>query len=129
MRAGIPLLDYRGSHRTAVQPIAIAHYGWRDSTAGAVKGDSGDRTAWLAASRWLVTNLQSNAHGVPVWLHHFDWQYRQLLERRGTRGSRRATAYRCSIRAATETGDDAFAEAAHRAFQSLELPVSRGGCS
>jgi len=124
---GIPLLDYRGRIGRQYNPIAIAHYGLARFNRWCGEGDSGDRTAWLAASRWLVTNLQSNAHGVPVWFHHFDWQYRQLLVAPWYSGLAQGNGISMLIRAAAETGDDTFADAAHRAFQSLELPVSRGG--
>jgi hypothetical protein len=124
---GVPLLDYRGRIGRQYNPIAIAHYGLARFNRWCESGDSSDRTAWLAASRWLVANLQPNAHGVPVWSHHFDWPYRQLLEAPWYSGLAQGNGVSMFVRAATETRDDAFADAAHRAFQSLELSVSRGG--
>lgn len=124
---GIPLLDYRGRIGRQYNPIAIAHYGLARFNRWCDAGHIDDRTAWLAASRWLVTNLQSNGDGVPVWLHHFDWPYRQLLRAPWYSGLAQGNGVSMLIRAAAETGDHAFADAAHRAFRSLELPVSRGG--
>jgi hypothetical protein len=124
---GIPLIDYRGRIGRQYNPIAIAQYGLARFNRWCAAGDAGDRTAWLAASRWLVSNLQPNVHGVPVWLHHFDWPYRQRLEAPWYSGLAQGNGLSMLVRAATETGDAAFGEAAHRAFQSLERPVSRGG--
>jgi hypothetical protein len=125
--AGIPLLDYRGRIGRQYNPIAIAHYGLARFNRWCERGDSGDRTAWLDVSRWLVANLQPNSHGVPVWFHHFDWPYRQLLEAPWYSGLAQGNGVSMLVRAAIETQDEAFADAAHRAFQSLALPVSRGG--
>jgi heparosan-N-sulfate-glucuronate 5-epimerase len=125
--SGIPLLDYRGRIGRQYNPIAIAHYGLARFNRWCERGDRGDRTAWLAVSRWLVANLQPNAHGVPVWFHHFDWPYRQLLQAPWYSGLAQGNGVSMLIRAAMATGDDVFADAAHRAFQSLESPVSRGG--
>ena len=125
--SGIPLLDYRGRIGRQYNPIAIAQYGlarfnrWCESRA------DHDRTAWLAASRWLADGLQPNAHGVPVWVHHFDWPYRQLLRAPWYSGLAQGNGLSLLVRAARETGDDIFSDAAHRAFQSLERPVSQGG--
>ena len=124
---GVPLIDYRGNIGRQYNPIAIAHYGLARFNRWCDGGDGGDRAAWLAASRWLVANLQPNVHGVPVWFHHFDWPYRQLLQAPWYSGLAQGNGVSLLVRAATETGDEVFAEAAHRAFQSLALPVSRGG--
>jgi hypothetical protein len=124
---GIPLLDYRGRIGRQHNPIAIAQYGlarfnrWCESGAGL------DRTAWLAASRWLAEGLTPNGHGVPVWLHHFDWPYRQLLRAPWYSGLAQGSGLSMLVRAAAETGEPVFGEAAHRAFVSLERPADEGG--
>ena len=124
---GIPLLDYRGSIGRQYNPIAVAQYGLARFNRWCDARDPRDRAAWLAASRWLASNLQPNVHGVPVWLHHFDWPYRQLLKAPWYSGLAQGNGVSMLVRAAIETGDETFASAAHRAFQSLELPASRGG--
>jgi hypothetical protein len=124
---GNPLLDYRGSIGPQYNPIAVAQYGLARFNRWCDEGEPGDRLAWLAASRWLASNLQPNAHGVSVWFHHFDWPYKQLLKAPWYSGLAQGNGVSMLVRAATETGDAAFADAAHRAFQSLVLPVSSGG--
>jgi len=125
--AGVPLLDYRGRIGKQYNPIAIAHYGLARFNRWCDGGAAGDYTAWIAASRWLVANLRPNARGVPVWCHDFDWPYRQLLEAPWYSGLAQGNGVSMLIRAAVATGDHAFAEAAHRAFQSFEASVSQGG--
>jgi len=125
--AGVPLIDYRGSIGRQYNPIAIAQYGLARFNRWCDSGTANDRAAWLAASRWLVANAWPNAHGVPVWVHLFDWPYRELLEAPWYSGLAQGNGVSLLVRAAMETGDKAFADAAHRAFEALELPVSRGG--
>jgi hypothetical protein len=124
---GIPLLDYRGRIGRQYNPIAIAQYGLARFNRWCEGGTSGDRAAWVAASRWLAASLEPNAHGVPVWLHHFDWPYRQLLASPWYSGLAQGSGVSLLVRAARETGDDVYGDAAHRAFESLALPVSSGG--
>jgi heparosan-N-sulfate-glucuronate 5-epimerase len=124
---GIPLLDYRGRIGRQYNAIAIAQYGLARFNRWCESGDAGDRTAWLAASRWLASRLRPNSHGISVWLYDFDWPYRQLLAAPWYSGLAQGTGVSLLVRAATETGDDVFVDAAHRAFQSLQLPVSSGG--
>lgn len=124
---GVPLLDYRGNIGRQYNPIAVAQYGLARFNRWCEAGSAADRTAWLAASRWLAENLQPNAHGLPVWLHHFDWPYRQRLESPWYSGLAQGNGISLLIRAALATGDDLFDAAARRAFLSLELPFTAGG--
>jgi hypothetical protein len=124
---GIPLLDYRGNIGRQYNPIAVAQYGLARFNRWCQGGGTADRMAWLAASRWLAESLQPNAHGVPVWLHHFNWPYRQLLRAPWYSGLAQGSGVSLLIRAAIETGDEVFAAAARRAFLSLQLPTSDGG--
>jgi hypothetical protein len=124
---GIPLLDYHGRIGRQYNPIAIAQYGLARFNRWCGSRRDPDRDAWLAASRWLASSLQPNAHGVAVWFHHFDWPYRQRLASPWQSGLAQGSGVSLLIRAATATGDAVFGDAAHRAFQSLEVPVSDGG--
>jgi heparosan-N-sulfate-glucuronate 5-epimerase len=125
--AGIPLLDYQGDIGRQHNPIAIAQYGlarfnqWLTTRAGA------DREAWVAVTEWLVRALRPNRFGVSVWMHDFDWPYRQLLRAPWYSGLAQGNGVSLLVRAAITTGDAAHAAAAHRAFESLLRPVSEGG--
>ena len=101
---GIPLLDYRGNIGRQYNPIAIAQYGLARFNRWCDAGDDGDRTAWLSVSRWLTSTLQPNAHGVPVWPHHFDWPYRSVLKAPWYSGLAQGNGVSMLVRAAAETG-------------------------
>ncbi len=78
--AGIPLLDYQGDIGRQHNPIAIAQYGLARFNRWCGDADAGDdRAAWTGVADWLARELRPNGHGVPVWMHDFDWPYRQLL--------------------------------------------------
>jgi hypothetical protein len=126
-RAGVPLLDYRGDIGRQHNPIAIAQYGLARFNRWCNTGEAPDRAAWLAVARWLSRELKPNTHGVPVWFHHFDWPYRQLLKAPWYSGLAQGSGLSLLVRVAQATGDSTFTESAHRAFESFQRPVSGGG--
>ena len=123
--AGVPLLDYRGDIGRQYNPIAIAQYGLARFNRWCGTADDADRAAWLAVARWLSTELKPNSHGVPVWFHHFDWPYRQLLKAPWYSGLAQGNGLSLLVRAAQATGDSTLAASAHRAFESFA--TIRGG--
>jgi hypothetical protein len=128
-RAGVPLLDYRGAIGRQYNPIAIAQYGLALLNRWCEAPTIDDERAWLMASRWLADHLRSNAHGVKVWLHLFDWPYRQMLVAPWYSGLAQGSGLSLLVRAAMMEGDPRFATAADHAFESLQLGVDRGGTS
>jgi hypothetical protein len=124
---GVPMLDYQGDIGRQHNPIAIAQYGlarfnrWRDTTA------ADDRAAWLRVAMWLERELTPNRFGVPVWMHHFDWPYREVLQAPWYSGLAQGNGLSMLVRAAEATGEPRFANAAHKAFESMRLDVSAGG--
>jgi heparosan-N-sulfate-glucuronate 5-epimerase len=125
--AGVPLLDYRGDIGRQHNPIAIAQYGLARFNRWCNTADAGDRAAWLAVAQWLTRELKPNDHGVPVWFHHFDWPYRQLLKAPWYSGLAQGNGLSLLVRVAQATGDSTFAGSAHRAFQSFQRSVPEGG--
>jgi hypothetical protein len=124
---GVPLLNYQGTIGPQYNPIAIAQYGlarfnrWCDTSA------AGDRAAWITVANWLERNLVANHFGVPVWMHHFDWPYRQLLKAPWWSGLAQGTGLSLLVRAAMATSDTRYSTAAHRAFEALCRDVAEGG--
>src|SRR5581483_9079742 len=124
---GVPLLNYQGDIGQQHNPIAIAQYGlarfnrWNRSRA------EGDRVAWLRVADWLTRELRPNMDGVHVWMHQFNWPYRQLLRAPWYSGLAQGNGLSLLVRAARETNRHDYADAAHRAFGSLTLDISRGG--
>ena len=127
-RDGVPLLDYRGDIGRQHNPIAIAQYGlarfnrWVDD-----RQSSDDERAWRAVANWLVSAMRPNAAGVPVWMHDFDWPYREVLKAPWYSGLAQGNGLSMLVRAARVTGEERFAQAADAAFASLRRDVSDGG--
>lgn len=128
-QSGIPLLNYHGHIGVQYNPIAIAQYGLARFNRWCDFGAMDDRAAWLTAANWLARTLRPNTHGVLVWMHEFDFPYRQTLRAPWYSGLAQGTGVSLLVRAARETGDPELAEAAKRAFEALTLPVSDGGVS
>lgn len=125
--AGIPLLDYQGDIGRQHNPIAIAQYGLARFNRWSTTRAEDDRAAWTGAADWLARALRKNSHGVRVWMHDFDWPYRQLLRAPWYSGLAQGNGVSLLVRAAKATGEAAYADAAHAAFESLLRPVSDGG--
>jgi hypothetical protein len=125
---GVPMLDYRGDIGVQYNPIAIAQYGLARYNLSCLHSS-------LAAATWLAKNLRPNAHGIPVWMHHFNWPYRQTLRAPWYSGLAQGCGLSMLVRAAAATenvsrgtsGGTFFGAAAHEAFRSMQLSVADGG--
>jgi heparosan-N-sulfate-glucuronate 5-epimerase len=124
---GIPLLEYRGDIGRQYNPVAVAQYGLARFNAWIDKAGSDDRTAWIAAADWLERAMRPNDHGVRVWMHDFDWPYRQRLEAPWYSGLAQGSGLSLLVRAARTTGEAKYAVAAHLAFEPLHLDAAEGG--
>ncbi len=124
---GIPMLDYRGQIGLQYNPIAIAQYGLGNYNLFARDRSLDQRRKFLAASNWLVSNLEQNAYGVWVWNHHFDWEYRDTLKAPWYSGLAQGQGVSLLVRAHRETGDPDYSDTAKRAFESLLRSTDKGG--
>jgi heparosan-N-sulfate-glucuronate 5-epimerase len=125
--AGVPLLDYRGHVGRQYNPIAIAQWGLGNWNLWRRTRDGGRRARWRAAADWLVANLKPNAHGVPVWRHEFDWEYRDTLRAGWYSALAQGQGLSLLCRAHRATGDARYLDTAHAAFRSLRLDTDAGG--
>ena len=91
--AGIPNAQYHGAIGLQYNPIAIAQWGLANYNYFCETGKGWHKT--LKAADWLASNLEQNAHGLWVWNHHFDWDYRDTLGRRGIRDLLRDREFHC----------------------------------
>ena len=78
-------------------------------------------------AHWLTGELKPNAHGVPVWFHHFDWPYRQMLKAPWYSGLAQGNGLSLLVRAAQATGDSAFADERASRVSVVPASVSDGG--
>jgi heparosan-N-sulfate-glucuronate 5-epimerase len=124
---GVPMLDYHGAIGRQYNPIAIAQYALGNHTLWLETHDQDRLDQCLAASDWLVDNLEPNESGIPVWLHKFDWEYAETLENPWYSGLAQGQGISALLRAHTATSDPKYLEAAHSAFISLDSGVDAGG--
>ncbi|HYA25646.1 MAG TPA: D-glucuronyl C5-epimerase family protein [Terriglobales bacterium] len=125
--AGIPLLNYRGTIGPQYNPIAIAQWGLGNYNLYRQSGDVLRSKKFLAASDWLCAHLDQNSHGVWVWNHNFDWEYRTPLKAPWYSGLAQGQGISLLVRAHRETGSAAYLHAAERAFASFMTLTEEGG--
>lgn len=125
--SGIPLLDYGGTIGKQYNPIAIAQYGLGNYNL--YRRDKADERChkFLRAADWLVTNIEVNAAGVPVWHHHFDWEYRSPLRAPWYSGLAQGQGISLLVRAFQETRDPRYLLASQNAFRVFTLGTHEGG--
>jgi heparosan-N-sulfate-glucuronate 5-epimerase len=125
--AGIPMLDYRGAIGKQYNPIAIAQYGLGNYNLYARNGAPERRQKFLDVADWLVRELTPNQAGFPVWVHQFDWEYRDTLRAPWYSGLAQGQGISVLLRAHRETGNGLYLSCARQAFQAFLADVSRGG--
>jgi heparosan-N-sulfate-glucuronate 5-epimerase len=124
---GVPLLDYRGSLGQQYNPIAIAQYGLGNFNLWSQTGRDSRKVEFLRVADWLADNLQRNSAGIPVWNHHFDWDYRTSLKAPWYSGLAQGQGISMLVRAWTATGASKYLEASRNAMEAFYADVSDGG--
>jgi heparosan-N-sulfate-glucuronate 5-epimerase len=124
---GIPLLDYRGSIGEQYNPIAIAQYALGNYNLWCRNDDRDALQRFRLAADWLTDNLEVNDHGVRVWMHHFDWEYRDCLKSPWYSGLAQGQGISVLVRAWRETGEDKYIVAASEAMACFEKDTASGG--
>ncbi len=125
--AGIPILDYHGVIGLQYNPIAIAQWGLANYNRFCETGDEARWQKTLKAADWLTTNLEQNVHGLWVWNHHFDWDYREKLKAPWYSGLAQGQGVSLLLRTQAHAGDQKYQLAADKAFVALTCPIAEGG--
>jgi len=125
--SGIPQLDYHGKIGLQYNPIAIAQYGLGIYNFFRGTGDLDRRRKFFLVADWLSANLEQNAHGLAVWNHHFDWEYRDTLRAPWYSALAQGQGISVLVRAHKQSGDVRYLDAAQRALASFYKPVAEGG--
>jgi hypothetical protein len=125
--SGIPMLDYRGAIGLQYNPIAIAQWGLANYNRFCETGDDARWQKTLKAADWLSANLEQNSHGLWVWNHHFDWDYRDTLRAPWYSGLAQGQGISLLLRAHAHAGLEKYRQAAERAFVPLTQFVGAGG--
>jgi heparosan-N-sulfate-glucuronate 5-epimerase len=124
---GIPLLDYRGVIGRQHNPIAIAQYGLGNFNLYAQSGDLERQRKFLRIADWLVDHLETNRQGLAMWMHHFDWEYRDTLVAPWYSALAQGQGISLLVRAYKETGDENYKAACAAAFAGFQHDVAEGG--
>ena len=127
--SGIPMLDYHGTIGLQYNPIAIAQWGLANYNRFS---EAGDGTRWqkvLKSADWLSENLEQNSHGLWVWNHHFDWDYRDPLKAPWYSGLAQGQGISLLLRAHAHAHSEGekYQIAADKAFVALTRPIAEGG--
>lgn len=125
--SGIPLLDYRGKIGRQYNPIAIAQYGLGNYNFFRQSNDPERRRKFIGVADWLCLHLERNAHGLAVWQHHFNWEYRDTLRAPWYSALAQGQGISVLVRAYRESGDARYVEAAERALASFYRSAGEGG--
>jgi hypothetical protein len=125
--AGIPMLDYHGVIGLQYNPIAIAQWGLANYNLFCENGDDARWQKTLKAADWLADKLEQNAHGLWVWNHHFDWEYRDMLKAPWYSGLAQGQGISLLLRAHAFSGSQKYQHAAEKAFVPLTRPIAEGG--
>lgn len=124
---GIPMLDYHGNIGLQYNPIAIAQYGLGNYNLFRQTGTAERSKKFLLIADWLRSHLEPNAHGLAVWNHHFDWEYRDTLKAPWYSALAQGQGISVLVRAHKQTGDTSYLEAAQRALAVFNHSVQDGG--
>lgn len=125
--SGIPLLDYHGQIGLQYNPIAIAQYGLGNYNLWRRTNDPARRKKFFLIADWLCSHLEPNAHGLAVWHHHFNWEYRDMLKSPWYSGLAQGHGISVLVRAYKESQDQRYLDAAQRALACFYQPTGEGG--
>jgi heparosan-N-sulfate-glucuronate 5-epimerase len=130
--SGIPLLDYHGRIGPQYNPIAIAQYGLGNynlfcRSLLSQNEDPARRKKFFLVADWLCSHLEENPHGLTVWNHHFDWEYRDTLKAPWYSALAQGQGISVLVRAWKESSNLRYLDAAKRAMASFYKPVTEGG--
>lgn len=126
-KQGIPLLNYYGRIGKQYNPIAIAQYGLAHYNLYKRKNDKKHLHIFLKQADWLNDNLEVNSYGVKVWMHHFDWEYKETLKAPWYSGLSQGQGISLLARAYLETKDKKYLDSASMAFEAFLKDIKQGG--
>jgi len=124
---GIPLLDYKGKIGKRYNPIAIAQYGLGHYNLYKKTNNKKNLTIATKQADWLTDNLETTKYGIKVWMHHFDWEYRDKLKAPWYSALAQGNGISLLVRIYAETKNKKYLKAANEALESLFVTIDKGG--
>ena len=129
--SGVPQLDYHGQIGLQYNPIAIAQYGLGNYNLFRRSADPERRRKFFVAADWLCSHLEQNPHGLAVWNHHFNWEYRDTLRAPWYSALAQGQGISLLMRAHKESRQEseaaAYLNAAQRALACFHVAMQDGG--
>jgi len=126
-KRGIPLLNYYGKIGKQYNPIAIAQYALGHYNLYFNTKRNCHLDVFLKQADWLVENIKGNEFGVPVWLHNFDWEYKEILRNPWYSGLAQGIGISVLVRAYNTTKDGKYLDTADKAYLAFENDINKGG--
>lgn len=123
----VPMLDYHGEIGVQYNPIAIAQYALGNFNLYKRHQDPERLDRFITAANWLLDHLEKNDQGVPVWMHYFNFEYRNTLISPWYSGLAQGQGLSVLVRAYEETKEERYLEAAKLAYQAFLHPIEEGG--
>jgi hypothetical protein len=124
---GVPQLDYHGKIGRQYNPIAVAQYALGNYNLFRRTTDPERQRKFFLAADWLLAHLEQNAHGLSVWNHHFNWEYRDTLRAPWYSALAQGQGISVLVRAHKESRKEKYLDAAKRALASFYYDVQEGG--
>ena len=124
---GIPMLNYHGSIGLQYNPIAISQYALGNYNLFLDSGSKKRLKNFISSANWLAGNLELNDHNVPVWNHHFNFEYKNTLLSPWYSGLAQGLGISVLIRAYKETGKKKYFDAYKDAWISMTKQIKDGG--
>ncbi|MCH8010908.1 MAG: hypothetical protein IIA61_03005 [Candidatus Marinimicrobia bacterium] len=124
---GIPMLDYQGHVGLQYNPIAIAQWGLGNYNLWCDTKEQERYDNFIKSAEWLVDNLEQNQADLWVWMHHFDWEYRDTLKSPWYSALSQGQGISLLVRAWDTTKNKKYFEAVQRAVFSFYNDVNNGG--
>ena len=124
---GVPMLHYHGRIGPQYNPIAVAQYGLAHYNRWISEDQPASRDIFLRQAEWLTDTLSPNDHGMPVWRHHFDFDYFQTLKSGWYSGLAQGQGLSMLLRAHRVTGKRRYRKAADDVFMTMKTGIGDGG--
>ena len=124
---GIPMLDYQGQIGIKYNPIAISQWGLGNYNLWKRKGSEDSFLKFIKSAEWLVDNMRENQFKYKVWMHDFDFEYRDTLKSPWYSGLAQGQAISLLVRAYKETNNKKYCDSLHEAFKVFFVSTREGG--
>nr|MBC8485736.1 hypothetical protein [Bacteroidota bacterium] len=121
------MLDYQGHVGLQYNPIAIAQWGLGNYNIWCDNNDQKRYDYFIKCADWLCENLEQNQKGLWVWMHRFDWEYRDKLKAPWYSALSQGQGISVLLRAWNLTNNEKYLEAAQKSLIPFFNDISLGG--